>query len=328
MDNDFLFVTTTPPGCMENSVMQAFFDCVQLISRQARVEQIEVKTLYPDATVSAAIKRSRVVVVPSPLVSILPIAIASHLAGAQVWAFVWDVYPVVIGGKRFDTRITRYIADIAENTALKLCNRVFVPSADFLKEPRLSHATVMKLWPRFAENVCVRGQNRVKTGILRFLFAGQLNTTRGIRDAFAQLSKKTACDFKLVIASHHALPDDIAKHPNVVALGSCSKSELKKHYATVDFGLVSLAQDFEGPGFPSKTLDYVAQGLPVIYFGPPLKSYLEILESSETGIDLKSVERIDQNLASHLHADFHKKRDRFMDLACINKDEVEQKFLL
>lgn len=328
MANDFLFVTTASHGRIENSVMRAFFDCVQSISGQFRVEQIEVKTLYPDATVRAAIKRSLVVVVHSPLVSILPIAILGRLAGAQVWALVWDVYPVVIDGKRFDTRITRRIADIVENTALKLCTRVYVPSSDFLIEPRLAHATVLQLWPRFTEVACVRDQDRMESGTLRVLFAGQLNATRGIHDAIKLLSEKTSGEFKLMIASHNALPDDIARHPSVVALGHCSQRELKEHSATADFGLVSLAQDFEGPGFPSKTLDYVAHGLPVIYFGPPLKSYLDILDQSETGVDLQSVERIDQDLASRLRADFHKKRDRFMDLACINKEQVEQEFFL
>lgn len=327
MDNDFLFVTTAPRGRVESSVMHAFFDCMNSLPGQTRVALIEIDSLIPDANVLAAIRRARTVVVHSPLVSILPIAIVSRLAGAKVWAFVWDTYPVLIGGKRFDTRVKRRIADMVENIALKVCNRIFVPSSDFLREGKLAHATVLNLWPRFASDAIIGKPQRKTSDVLTFLFAGQVNATRGLGKTLDLLSAKTGGNFRLKIASHNELPDDIAEHPNVIALGSCSQSQLKKHYLDADFGLVSLIDEFDGPAFPSKTLEYVEQGLPVAYSGPPLKAYLDILHDSKTGLELQSTELIDQEMAVELRSGFHEKRERFMELACINKDDAIRKFL-
>lgn len=328
MDNDFLFVTAASPGRIEAAVMHAVVACVKAMPGQVRVERIEHRTLYPAAAVRAAISRSRIVVVHSPLVAMLPIIILSRLVGAHVLAFVWDTYPVVIGGKRFDRRIIRRIADVAENTALSLCHRIYVPSFDFLMSSRLARATVLQLWPRLSEAAGAHMDSYTPGGVLRIIFAGQINGTRGLRNALTQLCKKVVGEFTLMIASNCKLPDDIAAHPNVVCLGFCSQNELIEHYATADFGLVSLATDFEGPAFPSKTLDYVAHGLPVIYVGPPLHFYLNTLTCSGVGVELNSVEQIDSNLATRLHADFGIKRDRFVKLACIKSEEIEREFSL
>ena len=328
MYNDYLFVTTSSSGRIENSVMKMFFESVRSMSGVCQVEFLEAERLYPNSNSRAAIKKSRVVLVHSPLVSILPIAIVSRFLGAEVWAFVWDVYPVVIDGKRFDNRITRRLADIAENIALKLCNRVFVPTSDFLKEPRLVNANVLNLWPRSGEEECRLTKRTKSSDTLRILFAGQVNATRGITEALKLLTLKTNGDFQLLIASQNALPEEIAQHPNVVAIGYNSKSDLRKYSASIDFGLVSLAKGLEGPGFPSKTLDYVAMGLPIIYSGPSMKAYLNILYSTDIGVDLQRIEHVDSELASNLRLDYARKRDQFMDMVCINGNEIERIFAL
>jgi hypothetical protein len=328
LDNEFLFLTTAPVGRIENSVMKAFFDCIQSISVQTKIEQIELRTLFPDAAVRAAIKRSRIIVVHSPLVRVMPIIAFSHLVGAKVWAFVWDVYPVLIGGQRFDKRVRRRTADIIENLALKICNRVFVPSFDFLGSPNLTNAIVLRLWPRFDCEAIIDRKDYNETDVLKFFFAGQVNSTRGIDEALKQLSAKTNGNFTLMIASHSSLPDDILKHPNVVAVGGCSPSELKGYCAKADFGLVSLTCQFEGPAFPSKTMEYFAHGLPVVYSGPPLRDYLYILKKSETGLDIQDLDVIDHEVAKMLRSDFHKKRNLFIELACINKEDVARVFCI
>lgn len=321
MKLDFLFISNAPAGRIEHNVITAFFEIARSAEPKLKVDRIEGKSGYLGRYTLAAIGRSRTVVVHSPLFRTLPAVMLSRLVGADVWALVWDRYPVKVSGRRYDNRLTRKVADVLEQIALKLCTNVFVPSGDFLAEPTFFRASVLRMWPRLVSarrSAC----RRQSSGPLKVIFAGQVNETRGLQEALKLLASKVEGDFRLLIASASTLPSEVYNHPQVVALGHCSAEQLASHYKECDFGLVSLSEGFEGPAFPSKTLEYVAHGLPVIYFGPALTSYVSMLQNSGVGIHLKTVDCVSRDLASGLRKGFDVKRTEFMDFACLDAEEI------
>ena len=58
------------------------------------------------------------------------------------------------------------------------------------------------------------------------------------------------------------------------------------------FGLISLNPKLDQPGFPSKTFDYMAAGLPVLYFGRPLPSFTQAMERCGVGLDITTMTEI------------------------------------
>jgi len=324
-NNDFLILSSGVDGRIETSVMRALYDIMSAISSDFRVSITRVNGFFPELAVFSEIKRSRVIIIHSPLLLSFVLAIFSRFLGIKVWALVWDKYPVLINGKRFDASLRRRILDVIENISLKMCSRIFVPSADFLNEPRFKSATVIKLWPHLVLEARARYARDKDGNVPIFLFSGQVNSTRGIQDAIQQLRIKTKEKFKLLIASQNAIPYDISNDPNVCILGYCSQASLKKYCALADFGLVSLSSGFQGPAFPSKTLMYVAEGLPVVYHGPQLPFFLHTLKASGVGFDLGGVKYIDRKMSENIRIGYDKKIEIFNALSCISAHEVREK---
>ena len=205
-----------------------------------------------------------------------------------VVAVVWDRYPVTLRGVRYDQSLRRRILDRIENIVVALCDRILVPSADFLEEPRLAHARIVGLWhPVNPPQTGPGSGNADDAGApLRILFAGQINATRGLAAAVARLDELTGGRFHLKVASSNPLPAELAGHPKIEHLGHLDRAVLREVAAGCDCGLVSLARDFDGPGLPSKSFEYLEAGIPCLYHGKRLGHYLRILEESGAGIDI------------------------------------------
>jgi hypothetical protein len=71
------------------------------------------------------------------------------------------------------------------------------------------------------------------------------------------------------------------------------------------FGLVSLNPLMDQPGFPSKTFDYLASGLPVLYFGRALPAYTSAIEKFGIGVDITHAKHIDlKSMHEEIHSHF------------------------
>ena len=137
------------------------------------------------------------------------------------------------------------------------------------------------------------------SGQPEILFAGQVNATRGIEASLARLEQIFPTPFDLVLATHNKISDELKNHPRVLSVGGLDRSELNALAATCDYGLVSLSKDFDGPGLPSKSFDYLKMSLPCLYYGPKLPHFLEALERHQVGLSLAGqqsdlMERLDR----------------------------------
>lgn len=236
---------------------------------------------------------SDVVVIHSPfLMALVPAFIARYILGRPLIGIQWDCYPVTLGGQRYDRRTQRKLMDLVEGWVLRQCDQIFVPSADFLGDPRLAQAEVVPLWYPIATGRMASGDpdQEVATD-LRVIFAGQVNATRGLTEAVEALDLATDGRFILQVASGDSLPADLADHPRVQCLGFLPPAELQRAILACDCGLVSLARNFDGPGFPSKTFDYLQAGVPCLYHGKALSNYLRVMQDTGVGIDLNGQQR-------------------------------------
>lgn len=324
---DILFISAAPPNRIEGRVVAAIYDLVFLARPGLVVERVTISSFLSLFSLFAKILRSRVVVIHSPLFKVFEIAICARILRARVWALVWDYYPVRLAGRRFDDRFTRKVADALEQSSLKLCSRIFVPSEDFTSEKFFPRATVLKMWPKFGNIYKESIFSGDRSHPLRIVFAGQVNRTRGLGESLSLLASKVQGDFVLYLATvDDNIPREILTNANVKFLGPLSAPDLEVLYAKCDFGLVSLSRDFEGPAFPSKTLEYVSNGLPVIYYGPDLSGFRDSIVRNRVGVSLMDVDFIGHDLSETLRQDILTGRERFMSSVCISIDELD-KFL-
>lgn len=239
------------------------------------------------STVLAAkqIWRCDLLIVHSPLIfSALHIMI-SRILRRPVVGLIWDKYPVTLNKVRFDKSLRRRILDLIENSALKMCSHVIVPSSDFLAAKSLKHAIVLPFWTPIRYEARREATSRVGDRP-KILFAGQINRTRDLVSAFAHLTSLLGNRFELLVASSDPLPPSLEARENITYLGFLERAALFATMKSCDFGLVSLSPGFDGPGFPSKTFAYLSAGLPCIYYGKPLPHYTSALQDSGVGFDI------------------------------------------
>ncbi len=200
-----------------------------------------------------SISHSDVIIIHSPFVrSLVQIAFAK-LMRKTVVALVWDRYPVIVNGRRYDRRLLRRVADFAEVIALKLADRHLVPSRDFLSDPSFGNAQYVPLWyPPECYPIDTTSSGLESRNELRILFAGQINETRGVEDSLNDLSRTLPGPFRLLIASHNRITSELLTDDRVSYVGPQSKDALVKLARTCDFGLISLAPGFDLPVFLQK----------------------------------------------------------------------------
>lgn len=232
-----------------------------------------------------ALSAADVLMVHTPfLYASVLVFVARYVFRKPVVGILWDCYPVTLGGSRYDRSMKRRLLDGIENWILRRCSRIVVPSTDFLQDPRLSGAEVVPLWHPVSIGDAVGESSSADR--LNVVFAGQINRTRGLVEAVEALRQATDGRFVLKIASSDPLPDALAHDPRVEHLGFLARAELRKVISAADCGLVCLATQFDGPGFPSKTYDYLEAGIPCLYHGKRLEHYLRVMEASGAGLVL------------------------------------------
>lgn len=103
------------------------------------------------------------------------------------------------------------------------------------------------------------------------VFGGQLVHGRGIEDilAVARLAKQQSLPVVFLIigsGSLESLVDDYicAGHANVIRFAHVPRQEYLEIIAACDLALVCTVRDVDVPSYPSKTIDYLRVGLPIV----------------------------------------------------------------
>lgn len=207
----------------------------------------------------------------------------------KVVGLMWDHYPVTLAGQRYDPSLRRRLLDLIERSATRICTHLIVPSRDFLEADALSRAEVLPFW--LPVECAPKNADKGREKLVRIIFAGQVNSTRGLEHAVAELEAHFAGEFVLAIASRDPLPNGLLGKENVEYLGFLTPDELRGEMARSHAGLVALSPQFDGPGLPSKTWEYLGAGLPCLFIGRDLPHYAKALTSSGVGYVLSSATR-------------------------------------
>lgn len=254
--------------------------------------------------------------------------ILARLFRRKVIVFNWDVYPITISGKRRSGSLPRRMFDYLENIAIKLATRIVVPSEDFRGHVSHKNLTVVPLWPSIPI-IDVDIQAPIDHAI-KIAFVGQIDVTRGLGDAFQFIlaaCKSDPVEFH-IFSSGQRLPDSEAKVLEQIPGWSATyypftpRDQLVKKMREMHFGLISLHRGLDQPGYPSKSFDYIAGNLPILYFGRELRDYCGIIEKYQVGSVLRSGCDLRQ-LYKSLKQDWDKKRDAFLGHTQLTPEKIE-----
>lgn len=219
------------------------------------------------------------------LVSSAPLLILAKAMGKKITVFQWDVYPSSVGGVPYQNTVKHTLGAKLENAIIRLCTKVVVPSDDFIPFADVSKVAVLPLWPSSDRAELAQRPTEPLEKTVKIVFAGQVNRLRGLDAAIARLSVASE-QIELYVATPSSnrsrLQGLSAENVRIFHVGMLDEDGLVTLLSQMHFGLVCLHPDMDQPGFPSKTFDYVSAGLPILYHGPALPSYVRLLE--ETGV--------------------------------------------
>lgn len=244
---------------------------------------------------------AQVVIGHVPAVLSLPLLIVARMTGRKLVIFQWDVYPVTIAGQTHVTGMVRRVMQQLERLCLRLADVIVLPSEDFRAASPAAEPVILPLWPQSALHLEPVRAAPAPDGVIHVAFAGQINEVRGLKECAAHLRDRSQGRVVLHLFSSDPFdgPQGDAGVLRIEHHGRLSRTDLQARLTQMHFGLVSLHPRLDQPGFPSKTYDYLAAGLPVLYFGRPLPDFVRTLEICGIGVDVTQFDRLD--LAS-LHA--------------------------
>jgi hypothetical protein len=222
---------------------------------------------------------TNVLIVGSPLVHVFWLILLCFIFRVRIVYVMWDYYPVRILNKPFGNQFKVFVQYITEFISSKIISTAIIPTTDFAFCTPSRKLIVIPFWPHDAVTKFFSPKLRKKSSVVKFVFSGQVNKTRGLEECVDKLIEVCDFDFIVKVASPSDCTDLITKHSCVEFVGHLCPMGLEELYADVDVGLVSLQPAMETPGFPSKTFDYVRAALPIIYFGPRLDAYENIISS-------------------------------------------------
>jgi glycosyltransferase involved in cell wall biosynthesis len=191
-----------------------------------------------------------------------------------------DIHPEIgaISGE-FSNPIVFKILRILDNFTLKHSAKVIVLSSDMQKslvERNYGNTDNINIINNFAlsstEEAPPEELNVIKLlkrdGILRLLFAGNVGRFQGLENlivAFNSLDKGTHLEL-VFLGEGKALLElkKIALHPNIKFIPHMPISHAKIIMKNADFGIVSLENKVINYAYPSKTITYLEQGLPIL----------------------------------------------------------------
>ena len=288
------------------------------------------KMLLPSLRCWRAIRRADIVIVHTTVFLAAWEILMARAFGKRLLAVFWDSYPEsFMGLGRTHPGLSLKCYGWGERGLLRLCDVILPPSEDYL--PHLltiglaDKAEFLPIWPFTDIRTPVMPSPR-REDTVEICFAGAVNVIRGLDHALHTLVKTTDNRIELHFYGRNApsLPESLPRdRVTLVDHGFVAQGEIMERLATHDFGLVSLHPDFALPAFPSKCISYICAGLPVLYTGPPLRSFEKFLTETETGLALEAGMEVD--LGSHAHAlraDFAKAQQKALRRVNLSEDKI------
>lgn len=236
------------------------------------------------------VMRSDTLLLHSYVALAFPSILLAWILRKRIVVVHWDVYPITVNGDRLGGR-GRALFDRIEQFAVNLATRVVLPTEDFAAFVDHPDVRYLPLWPSLPINAAPVRPARDRSEPIRVAFVGQTNLTRGMSEAILRLGDEAPHLFELHVFSPNP-PDPVwstlAPNVTVIARNYLERTELIAALAEMDFGLISLHPGMGQPGFPSKSFDYAAAGLPMIYTGRPLMAFEALLQRTGIGVSLRS----------------------------------------
>lgn len=271
--------------------------------------------------------RADVLVLHSYLIFSLPSLLLARFVGTRVVVFQWDVYPTTLNGYPLNHSPVRARIDWIEARLLRLANTVIVPSSDFVPFVKHDDIRIMPIWSTSDQTEVTEDGSieNVKDGPWRLCFAGQVTPLRGLSLAIEHILASTAQTFELHIFSGDLIPEELAMDDRICVKhhGFLQSEKLIEEMSKMHFGLISLHPEMDQPGFPSKTFDFVAAGLPVLFFGPSMPAFTDLLKTCGVGCEISDLVTFDLAvLHRSLTATFPEARDSFLEQTMLNPNRL------
>jgi glycosyltransferase involved in cell wall biosynthesis len=166
---------------------------------------------------------------------------------------------------------------------------------------RSGHATgLVSLWgPQslapYAERDIVRARYGLPNSRPIAVFGGQITHGRGIEDilASAQLAHNMQSDLVFLFIGRgplSALVQEVIDggYANVRLIGELGRDEYLALVAACDVGIVATVANVDVPTFPSKTIDYLRAGLPVVASVEATTDFDEFVEARGFGLSVRA----------------------------------------
>jgi hypothetical protein len=321
MCSRIVFFTGSPSDRIEYNTINNIYSKFSLIGWESIfIRRSSVRDVF---SIISHVRCADAVVVHSPLVKALGVALIAFLLRKKLICFVWDFYPVILSGRRFDRRPWRIFADLFENVVMARAALVFVPTSDFQVSHRFYNFKALPFWP--PREYCARPPSSARSyDSLKLIFAGQVNATRDLESCFNTIRKISSVPVEFYVASSSNVPKELLNAQDVHFIGSLGQQQLLKRLGDFDFGLISLSKKFEGPGFPSKVFDYAAAGLPILYHGPTMNAYEKIIEQSGVGMCLDKLQTLDFSLRDAILSGYDEKFCKFNASACLSDESAKE----
>jgi glycosyltransferase involved in cell wall biosynthesis len=215
--------------------------------------------------------------------------------------FIWDFFPDHHGEIGLVPRgPVRWIARRLEQRALRQFTTVFCTlpaNAEYLRRRfRLppQQVVIAPVWtrlekPRVVHRIGVRARHELPAYAAIAVFGGQIAAGRGfdlMLDA-ADIAARQGSSLAFLFVGDGPLASELAvqaqTRPNVFHRPAMSTAEYRELLGACDVGMVATVPGVSSQTTPSKTLDYLKAGLPVIAAVEPGNEFAALLERRRIG---------------------------------------------
>lgn len=250
----------------------------------------------------------------------LPIFALKRVMGYRLGLIIWDLYPESFQWHDIQMHtFVSHIFRIAERACIRSADFIVVPSEDYLevvKSITKKRIEIVPIWHDNSELLPFCQRREFHDRAIELGFGGQINEVRGFLQAIITLAK-SARHQQLVIHiftsdENSVLRTEIPKNVSLRWRGFLPSNEYKAAISALDAGIVSLNPEFNLPAYPSKTIEYVKSGLPVLYVGPDLPGYIRLLTRNGIGAHIQSQNDLALVLRG-LHDSYSQKRQAFLE---------------
>ena len=209
---------------------------------------------------------------------------------------LWDFFPV------HQVEIGR-IRPAALAPVLKLLERASISRADVIAVMSAANGRYLQMYhpnlpgdvvsiPPWASAIELPDPRPAKLSRFTAVFGGQLVKGRGVDTLLAAAKLLGDEPIDILIAGDgpdspalHALADELALK-NVSFLGSLPRDEYRRLLQTAHVGIAVTVAGVSPPSFPSKIVEYCANGLPVLVCVEPSSDAGEYVEANEAGLSV------------------------------------------